>query len=79
MDSIGVRPGAEPHQVASALRALLQDTIASAYAEGRGELYIFGSEESIPKIILKQGLFEEVPLKAYRLKLKDLEGVHEQR
>ena len=73
MDSIAVRPGAAPHEVANALRALLQDTISTANAEGSGEVYFVGSEDTVPTIVQNQGLFEKMPYSLYRLKLKDLE------
>lgn len=77
MDSIAVRPGAEPHQVAMALRALLQDVVASAHAEGRGEIFFLGSEATVPTIVQNQKLFEELPYRVYRLKVKDLEKAND--
>lgn len=68
MESIGTRPKASKLEIAAALWALLQDTIARAKTEGRGEIYFLGTEKTVPKLALKHG-FEEMPYKVYRYRV----------
>jgi hypothetical protein len=72
MESLAVSPDAAEHEVAAALRALLQHLVGVAQEEGRGEIYFMGTEKTVPKLAERHG-FEKLPFSVYRLKLKDLE------
>lgn len=75
MESLAVRPGAPEHEVAHALRSLLQNLVTTAQAEGRGEIYFMATEDTVPKLAHRHG-FEKLPYSVYRLKIKDLEPNH---
>lgn len=71
LESLAPRPGATKEQVALAMKELTQNAITKANEWGAGEIYFLGSEDGTNALASNQ-IFEEVPMKVYRLKLKDL-------
>lgn len=74
MDSLAGRPGASKYEIAAALKELTQQFVTQAHARGAGEILFLGSEDGTNELAENQ-LFEEIPYKVYRLKLKDLQKV----
>lgn len=72
MESIASRPGASKAEIAAALKELTQQCVTQAHISGAGEIYFLGSEEGTDHMATNQ-IFEELPYKVYRVKLKDLE------
>lgn len=72
MDSLASRPGASKSEIASALKELTQEFVTQAHIRGSGEILFLGSEEGTDRLATNQ-LFEELPYKVYRLRVKDLE------
>ena len=72
LESLAPRPGAARLQIASALRELTQNAITQASLSGAGEIYFLGSSEETNEFATNN-IFEEVPMKIFRVKLKDLE------
>lgn len=71
MDSLASRPWASKSEVAAALKELTQEFVTQAHIRGAGEILFLGSEQGTNEMATNQ-LFEELPYKVYRLKLKDL-------
>ena len=71
LESLAIRPGATNLQVASAMRELTQNAVTQASIIGAGEIYFLGSSDDTNKFATNH-IFEEVPGKMYRLKIKDL-------
>lgn len=71
LESLAPRPGATNLQIASALRELTQNAVSQASIIGAGEIYFLGSSDDTNKFATNN-IFEEVPMKVFRLKLKDL-------
>ena len=72
MESLAMRPGASDLQTASALRELTQNAVTMAIGNGVGEIYFLGSSEDTSKFATNH-IFEEVPMKIFRVKMKDLQ------
>lgn len=68
LDSLGINPAAEKHEIITALRLILAQAIEQAREQGCGEIIFAGSEPSIPRLAKHVG-FEELPYKFYRLKV----------
>ena len=73
LDSLATRPGASKLQVAAALKEFAQAAVTQAYIKGVGEIYFLGTEEGTSEMCSNH-LFEELPYKVYRCKVKNLEG-----
>ena len=73
MDSVASRPGASKLQVAAAMKEFTQALVTQSYIKGVGEIYFLGTEDGTNEMAKNQ-LFEELPFKAYRVKVRDLEG-----
>lgn len=71
LESLAPRPGSSKLQIASALRELTQNAVTQASIIGIGEIYFLGSSDDTNKFAANH-VFEEVPMKIFRLKLKDL-------
>lgn len=71
LESLAPRPGSSKQQIALAMKELTQNAITQAHLGGSGEIYFVGSDESTD-IFATNRVFEEVPGKMYRLKVKDL-------
>jgi len=71
LESLATRPGATKEQVALAMKELTQNAITNAHTSGAGEIYYLSSDADTDKMAANQ-IFEEVPMKVYRVKLKDL-------
>jgi N-acetylglutamate synthase-like GNAT family acetyltransferase len=72
MESVAVRPGADPIQAATALRELLKATVMQAHVKGAGEIYFLSNEDTIQTFAAKHA-FTKLPFSVYRVKLSDLE------
>jgi hypothetical protein len=71
LESIAPRPGATKEQVALAMKELTQNAITQASIGGSGEVYFLASDEGTAAMASNQ-IFEELPYKVYRCRLKDL-------
>ena len=71
LESLAPRPGATKEQVAMAMKELTQNAITQAHLGGSGEIYYLGSDEDTDAFSTNQ-IFEELPFKIFRVKLKDL-------
>lgn len=71
LESLAPRPGANKLQIASAMRELTQNAVTQASISGAGEIYFLGSSEETNEFAMNH-IFEEVKMKVFRLKLKDL-------
>lgn len=71
LESLAPRPGATKEQIAVAMKELTQNAITQAHLGGSGEIYFVGSDEATNDLAMSQ-IFEEVPGKVFRAKLKDL-------
>ena len=76
LESLAPRPGATRQQVSSALKELTQNAITQAHCRGSGEVYFLSTDEETSGFAAHH-IFEELPFKIYRVKLKDLEGKNE--
>lgn len=72
MDSLASRPGASKSEIASALKELTQQFVTQAHIRGAGEILFLGTEEGTDHMAVNQ-IFEELPYKVYRLRIKDLQ------
>jgi len=72
MDSLASRPGASKSEIAAALKELTQQFVTQAHIRGAGEILFLGTEEGTDRMATNQ-LFEELPYKVYRLRVKDLQ------
>jgi hypothetical protein len=72
LESLAPRPGATKQQVASALKELTQNAVTQAGLSGAGEIYFLGSDSATSEFATNH-IFEEVKMKVYRVKIKDLE------
>lgn len=75
LESIAPRPGADPRQIASALKELTQNAITHASNRGAGEVYYLGTNADTDAFATNH-IFEELPFKVFRVRLSDLEGTH---
>jgi len=73
MDSVASRPGVSKGQIALALKEFTQALVTQAHIKGVGEIYFLATEEGTNKMAENQ-LFEELPYKVFRVKVKELEG-----
>lgn len=71
LESLAPRPGATKLQIASALKELTQNAVTQAVINGIGEIYFLGSDSATNEFASSH-IFEEVPMKVYRAKIKDL-------
>lgn len=71
LESLAPRPGATKEQVAVAMKELTQNAITQAHLGGAGEIYFLGSEEGTNALATNQ-IFEKLPFKVYRVRIKDL-------
>lgn len=72
MEALAVRPGAPPEKVALALKELTQAVVTQAHVKGSGEVYFLCRDEETISLAKRQA-FEELPWRAFRIKLSDLE------
>lgn len=72
MEHLAIRPGLSDTNTAVALKELTQDTVSQAHIKGSGEIYFLCKEPSTIAFA-KHQLFEEVPWRLFRIKLKELE------
>lgn len=73
LESLALRPGATKLQAAIALRELTQNAITQAHLKGVGEIYYLGSDKDTDTFSTNN-VFEELPYRIFRVKVKDLEG-----
>lgn len=71
MEALAIKPGADPVDVAVALKELTQNLVTQCHIDGTGELYFLCKEESTKRFAEKQ-LFEKLEWSCYRLKVNDL-------
>ena len=76
LESIAPRPGVTPIQISSALKELTQNAVSQAHILGAGEILFFGSDADTDRFATNH-IFEEVPMKIFRVKIRDLEGLNE--
>jgi hypothetical protein len=72
MESIAVRPGAFKSEIAAAMKEFTQQFVTQAHIRGAGEIYFLGSDDGTNEMAGNQ-VFEELPYKVYRLRIKDLQ------
>jgi hypothetical protein len=72
LESLAMRPGSTRLQTAAAMKELTQNAVTQAASSGVGEIYFLGSDESTD-VFATNHIFEELPYKAYRVRIKDLE------
>ena len=73
MDSFAGRLGNTKLQTAAAMKELFQETVTQAHIKGVSEIYYLGTEAGTDAMATKH-VFEELPYKVFRIKVKDLEG-----
>lgn len=73
MESFASRPGLTPRRQADALKEFTQNLVTQAALHGVGEIYFLGTSEDT-NAYAENYIFEEVPYKVYRAKLRNLEG-----
>lgn len=73
LESLAPRPGLSPIQISFLLKELTKNAITQAHCRGAGEIYFLGSDDSTNEFAAHH-IFEEVPMKVYRLRLADLSG-----
>lgn len=71
LESLAPRPGATRQQIASAMKELTQNAVSQAHVMDAGEIYFLGSDEDTDGFATNH-IFEELPYKVFRLKIKDL-------
>ncbi len=76
LESVAPRPGADPKQIAEALKELAQNCITQAHASGAGEIFFLGTDAETDDFAAKH-LFEPLPYRVFRVKLRHLEGTNE--
>jgi hypothetical protein len=72
LESLAMRPGSTKLQAAAAMKELTQNAVTQAAGIGVGEIYFLGSDDSTDEFA-KNHIFEELPFRVFRVKLKDLE------
>lgn len=75
LESLAIRPGASPIEVAVALRELIHTVITQSYLKGVGEIYFLCEDASTEAFAQNQTALkcEKVPYNLYRIKIRDLE------
>jgi hypothetical protein len=73
LETLAFRPGATHRQKTIAIRELTHNAIAQASLKGAGEVYFIATDPGTNDLAESE-MFEELPWKLYRTKLKDLEG-----
>jgi hypothetical protein len=74
MEAMSFRPDATEFEKGLAMKELTHALITASHARGVGEVYFLGSNKETNNFAEKQG-FEELPWRAYRIKLNKLEGL----
>ena len=73
MESLAPRPGLSKLQTAAVLKAITQAVVTQSYVKGAGEIYFLGTDPPTDEFATGR-IFEELPYKVYRVKIKTLEG-----
>ena len=73
LETLAFRPGATHRQKTVAIRELTHNAIAQASLKGAGEVYFVATEEGTNDLADSQ-MFEELPWRVFRAKIRDLEG-----
>jgi hypothetical protein len=71
LESLAPRPGATKEQLALAMKELTQNAITQSWVCDAGEIYFLSSDSETDKFASNH-IFEELPYKVFRCKLKDL-------
>ncbi len=71
LESLAPLPGATKQQITSAMNELSQSAITRSHIVDAGEIYFLGSDEDTDEFATNH-IFEELPYKVFRLKIKDL-------
>lgn len=71
LESLAPRPRATKQQIASAMKELTQNAVSQAHVMQAGEIYFLGSDKDTDEFATNH-IFEELPYKVFRVKLKDL-------
>lgn len=74
MDSFASRPGATKLQIATAMKELFQEAVVQSHLKGVGEIYYVGTESGTNHMTTNQEVFEELPWRVFRCKIRELEG-----
>lgn len=72
MESLAARPGTSDIEKARAMKELTQQFVTQAHIRGAGEIYYLSSDADTDRFAANQ-IFEELPYKIYRVRIKDLE------
>jgi hypothetical protein len=73
LESLAIRPGADDRQISSAMKELTQNAVTHAFNRGAGEIYYLGTDEDTDAFACNH-IFEPLPYRVFRVKLKNLEG-----
>lgn len=73
IDAIAVNPNINEQTAALALKALVESVVTQAHLKGSGEVLFLATKEETCEFAKNQ-VFEELPYRVFRLKLKDLEN-----
>jgi len=76
IDALAFRPESGSMERAVAMKEMVQDVISQAYIQGSGEV-MFVCKDSSTAEFAKRQLFEELPYRLFRIRLKDLEPKHD--
>lgn len=73
IDAIAVKPGTDARKAALGLKALVESVVTQSHIKGSGEVLFLATKEETCEFASNQ-VFEELPYRVFRLKLKDLES-----
>jgi len=73
MESLAPRPGLSDIEKARAMKELTQQFVTQGHIQGAGEIYYLSSDPDTDKFATNQ-IFEELPYKIYRVRVRDLEN-----
>lgn len=72
MEGVAPRPGLDKKDIAACLKEFTQACVTQAHVKGAGEIYFLGTEEGTDALAANH-VFEELPYRVYRLKVKETE------
>jgi len=73
LESLAVKPGATPLEIATALRELVQTAVTQCHIRGVGEIWFIGTNDDTNRFAEHSGIFTKVEYPVYRLKVSDLD------
>lgn len=73
LEGLAPRPGEDKRKIAGCMKEFTQALVTQCHLKDIGEVYFLGTEEGTNAMATNH-VFEEVPLKVFRLKVSELEG-----